>query len=332
MTLENNKEVMDTESLRVMENRKQQLKSQVEELRNAVRSRNLQKVKSLVRDCNASDLFATYKRIFGAIIQYGIHACMVGDGVSDLERQNILEELVKAGADINESDSISPNLNPLTLAILMKDLKLCKLLVSLGADVNYLNGANQQCEPNIWYHHETHLSRAVRSGPKFVAFLLENNAQLTDCDDKICTWSALHCALTSLKPDVLIMLMNWYEKSKRCFPWNEAITVAMKHRHQDHVTAILHREYHLNESSDRVFGYFYLAASDGLINVMRLLLEQQPQVLHADWLINNNIPQALQEEQHRDFVTWIKDIRSQPLQLQLMCRNTIHRELTRGED
>ena len=60
---------------------------------------------------------------------------------------------------------------------------------------------------------------------------------------------------------------------------------------------------------------------------MRLLLEQHPQVLQSDWLVHNNIRHALQEEQHSDFVAWLKDIRSQPLQLQLTCRNTIFHQL-----
>ena len=257
---------------------------------------------------------------------------MFAPHVHALERQYILQELVKAGADINESGGMSPNLNALMLAILMQNLKLCKFLVSLGADVNHLYRANQQCDPKAFFLHETHLSRAVVSGPEFVTFLLQNGAQLTDCDDKICTWSALHNALIISKPDVLIIFMDLYEKSKRSFSWNKAITMAMKYAYQDNITAILHREYHLNESLDPVFGYFHLAASNGLTSVMHLLLEQQPQALQADWLINNNIPQALQEEKHRDFLTWLKDIRSQPLQLQLICRNTILRQLRPGPE
>ena len=311
-----------------MENRTQQLKSQVEELGNAVWSGNLQKVKSLVRNCNASELFATYKRTQTSIIHLALFPRVYGKSVSHSTRQNILEELVRAGADVNESDRRGAQHRiPLMLAILVQDLKLCKLLVTLGADVNFLNHINQQCDPTTFYNHRTPLSDAVISGPEFVAFLLENNAQLTDCDDKICTGSTLYNALSKHKPDVILMLMDWYEKSKRCFPWNEAIIVAMKYRHQDHVTAILHREYHLHESPDPVFAYFHTAASNGLTNGMRLLLEQQPQVLQADWLVNNNLPQALQEEQHRDFVAWLIDIRSQTLQLQLMCRNTILRQL-----
>ena len=103
--------------------------------------------------------------------------------------------------------------------------------------------------------------------------------------------------------------------------------MCFQYRLEESAMTILQRHV-LNFSAHQIITYFHASACRGFVNVMLLLMEQQPRVLQSgSWLVNNNIPLALQSEKHQDFLAWLRDISSQPLSLQLICRLNILRQL-----
>ena len=90
---------------------------------------------------------------------------------------------------------------------------------------------------------------------------------------------------------------------------------------------IMQREYHLWQ--DRYYGThfhsyqscFHMMAANSL-KLMLLLIHQDPRVLQESWLIDNEkIPILLKHQQN--LVTWLREIRAQPLSLQLACKYVI---------
>jgi hypothetical protein len=297
-----------------------EIETQIANIRDALTQRNVAVMKETLSRCDASEAIRAFQiTCERPIVQFAtyIWCCDIDSlGLRLKAMQAILEELVKAGANINEADSNGVT-NAISTAVWLGNLPLCNILLRLGAEPAHTPGDKLQYSP---------LSTAVFAGPEYVALLLQYTKTLTPRDEFSKPSSALCCTLLYRHDDTLKLFMNWYEDSEQQFPTEEALALCFKHGYENSSLAILQRTA-LNLSENHCRQYFQSAASGGLLNVMIFLIELQPEVLQSEWLVNDNIPPALRSTKHQDFVAWLRDVRSQPLPLQLICRLNILRQL-----
>jgi hypothetical protein len=243
-------------------------------------------------------------------------------------KQEILEVLMDAGADINEPESAFSYAPPITLSIIYKDLSLCKMLVRLGAD------------PNCSYleRYQSHdfrrslgsaLYKAAEAGPEFVTYLLDEGVELAEQDGMLDAHSPLYPAAASQTPAVLEIFMDYYKTRDRPFPWQEITEWAFLNAREDNIVAIMLREYHLWDYCSSEFHelLFKRAVKKKFAKVMRLFIKQEPQIVHEAWMMEIAVQDALDSTKHKDFVVWFKSLQSQPFSLQLVCRIKILRRL-----
>jgi hypothetical protein len=290
-----------------------------ENMRHALRRGNVHVVKTILRSCDAFVLFREFKKRFcEPIVLNTIDLwCDGSNDVSPESMESILGELVNAGADMNEVHTCGL-INPIIKAITERNLTLCKILLRLGAEPAHT--------PDTQLNYASPLSEAVWEGPEYVALLLQYTQKLTARDEFRGMCSALVRTVANTNFETLNLFMNWYENSEQEFPWVEAFDWCISCCKSSMAIGILQRpgvtltDNHNRESLDT-------AASRGSSDVMLVLIEHQPEVLQSEWLVNNNIPCGLRSRMHQDFVAWLRDVRSQPLSLQLICRLNILRQL-----
>ena len=263
----------------------EELKSRVKTLDHLLIRGNVQGVKELLERSDVIALFDAYKKHFHMSVACSAVSswcrkkseyCAV---VSSESMQAILQELINAGIDINESelDFCYIKTNPILVAIQRKSLNLCEILLRLGASINFCYKDNNPFYPNC--AGTTALNQAVFAGPEFVEWFLQHNAKPNDDDDACYSSSAVNKAVWNTNPEAVKLLMNWYLEHGRSFPWQRALhqllapiqpgenrTVTDK-RNEETIITILQMEYHLNESPTRVSEYFHGAASRGLEKV-----------------------------------------------------------------
>jgi hypothetical protein len=231
-------------------------------------------------------------------------------------KKKILEMLLIAGADINDRGNSFVR-QPIILSIQYRDLDMCRLLVTLGAD--------PKC--SYIYRWDSPLYKAIDAGPDFVSYLLEQGAELPN--NKI---KAVHFydAVIMAIPGVLEVFLDWYKRMDRQLPWKQLlITMAFGYSREGHVVAILQREYHLSvENKSRFIKVFFKRAiGQQFTQVMRLLIEQEPRIVHEAWMLERPVKLFLGWITNKDFLSWFERLQSQPFSLQLICRTQILRQL-----
>ena len=68
--------------------------------------------------------------------------------------------------------------------------------------------------------------------------------------------------------------------------------------------------------------YFYLAADNGLVELMGLLAELNPLMLQEEWLVEESIPKTLRRRKSK-FLYWLLEYRKEPSSLVKLCKSTI---------
>ena len=69
------------------------------------------------------------------------------------------------------------------------------------------------------------------------------------------------------------------------------------------------------------------AVNKKFVKVMRLLIQQEPQIVHEAWMLEIAVHDALDSIIDEDFLAWFKSLQSQPFSLQLISRIQILRQL-----
>jgi hypothetical protein len=271
-------------------------------------------VKELVSSCDVSQLFKTYKLYYSPVIFSAIKLFGTNESTTSDTLHAILEELVNAGADVNESNVEGFYFNPLLYALNDHNLPLCKCLARLGAAIRFEAEA-----PFIF-------SQAVETGPEYVAFFLEQGVHSTDEQFCVDLDIAVGMACIGGSMDVLELFMDWYDANGRIFPWYPALKEIFLCGFEDSAIALSQRAFLTKFQHEECF---FLAAAGGSEKLKRLMIEQRPKLLQSEWLVNEEIPDVLQSDENREFLTWLMNTRSQPLQLQVICRLNILRQLGR---
>jgi hypothetical protein len=310
-----------------------------EQLHRALRDANIDKVRQIVRGCNSGALFAAYEEEYDKPVMYDAVDILATYRIYQIDRAldvklSILEELVAAGADVNGwkiSDS-----STLERAMLTSNLPIFKLLIKLGADVN---AVLTDCRPGGF--DRTMLRVAVDmfnmyASPACLEYLLAHNAQPTSEDDELVSESALHEAFISAfvrEMRFLERFMDWYQANNRPFPWFSALKrtcefymlVDFDSSEPNDVARVLWGRAVLSQT--QIQELFLVAANSGFTYFMRMMINQHPGLLQSDWLVKDDIPEELKSKEHAGFLRWLKDVRSQPLQLEHICKLEILRAL-----
>ena len=69
----------------------------------------------------------------------------------------------------------------------------------------------------------------------------------------------------------------------------------------------------------------YIAADNGFVELMCLVIALNPQVLQEDWLVQKDFPAKLM--QHEDIIQWLVEHRKHPASLQQLCKSAILSQL-----
>ena len=306
----------------------------VQQLYVALTERNLPRVKEILAYCNTAKLFDAYRKhrhvsvTFTAVTSLRLFPPADAESSESLETiELILKELLKAGAKFSYSHTECLPDNTIMQALRLENLDLCKMLVRLGAELKCPCYENQPvCE--------TPLCMAACMGPAFVEFLLEQNVHPFEGNNIQRRFSFLFYAAVYRNPDVLELFMDWYEANNQGFPWRAVIEKAFQSRLivEDNVVAILQREYHIwdEEYPEFVQLCFKLALCKGLTKVMRVLIEQQPHIVHKRWMMQIAVPAELSSSSElHNFQSWLRSLQSKPLSLKLICKQNIVRPLGR---
>jgi hypothetical protein len=250
-------------------------------------------------------------------------------------KQEFREILVNAGADINDPgwSGLPP---PITLSIIYRDLNMCKLLVSLGADLtcSYLKHYERSSHYSESALHraidaESALYKAIHAGPEYVTYLLEQGAELPNQEANAWYCKPFYRETVCATPDILNAFLDGYKRMDRQLPWILLINFAFRYEMEDPIVAILQREYHLwvENNSRYIKAIFKVAVNEQFTKVMHLLIEQQPQIVHEAWMLEIQVKETLDATKHKEFLSLFDSLRSQPLTLQLICKTQILRQL-----
>lgn len=109
-------------------------------------------------------------------------------------------------------------------------------------------------------------------------------------------------------------------KAQNLIAWDTLISSAFDYKAENCLLALLSQAFHPVQQS-RYSSFFYRAASQGLVNVMNVVMESNPYVLQDDWLVQSHIPNALRK--HGEYVNFLLNCRRNPSTLLQLCRYTI---------
>ena len=275
------------------------LQSRAVSLCSALKQRKLFLVKELLVQGDGRALIEAYKMCYRTPVLCSVirswhcpHLPLTSDRILE-SMQAILEELVIAGADINEPENGCYFDTPLTLAMQFGNLQLCKMLLDLGARINILPHAIHKRSNPLFYR--SVLSMAVKAGPEFVDLILQHCSGLTHTEqDYLLSSLPLHEIAMCPKTIVVELFMDWCKKIGHEFPWDTIIDLAFTWEKEDNVIVILQRGYH--SSLKENIGYhemcFKKAAIKKFTKVMLLLCEQKPELVNNLRMLNVWLPQG----------------------------------------
>ena len=242
-----------------------------------------------------------------------------------------VKQLLLAGANVDFADAAGET--PLMVSAKFGNMRMCKLLLKNGANVNARN------------HRKDDLSvlcysiRHERCNYKTIALLLEYGAQIYDPSKEFnlnaLKASPLGRALEYKLPCILEMLLDHCHKinlrlplaklfhySLRKWPAHLILKIEEYIREQ---CAIMILQQGCCPTPKLIMIYFHVAAREGWSNLMNLLIEINPHCLQGKWLINQEYPQGL--AQNTDFISMLVASRRQPPSLAQLCKPVILAQL-----
>ena len=236
---------------------------------------------------------------------------------------NITEQLVRAGTNVNFKDTNGST--PLLIAASQENFDMCQLLLKYGANIH-------ATDPRDEFSYWTALHWAVASGHNAMVILfLEHGALQFNTQEQVNTWLDPldgNMQLIFKSPHIMELLLNDLENQGWKIPLELVFEFAISSR-EDCCIALLQRGFYPVCEHDRQNienrHFFYSAALEGLIRLMKLLIMLNPKYLQDEWLVENEIPVDL--SQHTGFVSWLLQHRSHPAQLTHLCRAEILEQL-----
>lgn len=236
-----------------------------------------------------------------------------------LGNENMVEQLINAGASVNFSDG--EGCTPLISLLATEyngNVGICRLLLRSGADANASYGSR------------TPLYYAAECNYCTCALLLEYGAVLHDPSKpwKSLKGSPIAIALLYQGNEVLELFLKHYCNSGLNPPLELVFNLALQYHSQGGAITTLNQGYcppvrpsALVIPQERCSSYFRAVALHGFQRLMTIMAELNPQVLQEVWLIQGRIPDELYH--YGNFVPWLIQTRRQPASLTKLCRTTI---------
>ena len=227
--------------------------------------------------------------------------------------KRIAEQLLCAGAKV---DFVGTGSTPLMLAARGGRKDICLLLLDYGADVNLQEHTRKYTA--LFY-------AALNGNPEVVNLLLDHGAEINNSNHGL-EDSVLGVAIASQCPRTTQILLAHSVKINVHVPLGLLFKLGFKYGSEKCLMVILRQGYHpMQQEAKERHSFFCIAARFGLIKLICLLLELNPQYMQEEWLLKEDYPYRL--TQHSDFISWLSEYRKHPLSLVKMCKSTILAQL-----
>ena len=236
---------------------------------------------------------------------------------------------------------------PLTKAVSSGQYQAAKILLQNGSSVDFPNkddetalmiaardGCKHTCSILVHYganpnarnrYGGTAMNKAARNGkPNVAMFLLEHGATLN--------YSIIECAMLGSQTRILKLLLEYRLCPNIRFPLETVLDFAIdKHSECCAVTTLEQGYYPKKGTKHNLYrSFFYKSAKNGLVKLMSVLVELNPQFLQEDWLIRKVYFRAL--EPHQNYMSWLNEYRKQVPSLSNLCKSAILAQLSAHDE
>ena len=233
------------------------------------------------------------------------------------DHAQIAEQLIHAGASVNFPEHRLGSF-PLIDAITLGRTDISQLLINRGA-----HSAAALILATLLKEHRT------------AALLLEHGAEIQDplksFDPKE---SPIAIAIHKQDPATLRVILYYSYIQDVSIPFPLLFNLAMSNRDEQCAICLLGHGYHsVHRASNQVWepytSCFHMAAERGMVNLMRLIKEFNPQCMQEEWLIKEQFEMSLKNNlrEHPKFVAYLVKRRKQPPRLQKLCKSVILAQL-----
>ena len=204
----------------------------------------------------------------------------------EMRNEVLVSDLIKAGADVNPHNLIQDNIidySPLMQAVLQDDLYICMVLLDNGSDVNAMSSTNT--------YSETALNKAAQNQkPYFLAIvaLLLNHGATYPISIKYGRNCPMRLALSSKIPEYVHLFMKHgyrfrnYPSPQNPSMYRDELCDAIEAKAEDCCVALLEWGFNVKAND---FPYFRVAVGKGMNELVRVLIQLNPQFLQENWLI-----------------------------------------------
>ena len=233
------------------------------------------------------------------------------------KQYNIAEKLLCAGAGVDTPDGRGNS--PLIIAVREHHNEICHLLVNHGANVNACSRYNA-----------LHFASAIGNYDAAV-LLLEAGAQVfTTSERGTVEYPAVRAAISSGHSHILKLYLEHCEKVHSRIPLEWVYKRSFQCDKANCAIIALKAGYFPLQNTEDMFkpyiSSFQLAALNGSIKLMNLLVELKPQFLEENWLIEKLFSIYL-FSQHSDYIMCLLTDRKQVPSLVKLCRTAILAQL-----
>ena len=246
---------------------------------------------------------------------------------------DITKRLINAGADVNFPGKFG--VTALMVAVENGNMDLYRLLLNSHADIN---AACSSFSGAYWSALD---AAAIHGHCEIVTLLLEAGVilQVYDPDSNYTELSMepMKSALLMDQPQTLELFLEHFNKTGQSVPWEGEFKYALDARADQCSIVIIQQGCYPMSKSSGNFSLFKMAADYGFMELVGIMVEQNPHFLQEDWLVNNyiNKPNKLwrdgwlvdwQEEdlsQGEDFYSWLNKARKEVPLLSQLCKSAI---------
>ena len=236
---------------------------------------------------------------------------------------DLVREILHSGADVNlrrlglTGDSLGET--PLQKAVQLGNYEICTMLVNSLCNIHAKNNLGLTA---------LHYSVAYRRYA-ITEFLLEQRAKI-HAKAKGGT-APMTLAISHHLPLMAKLLIEFGFKLDRAFEWKELpLEMAIRVHSEECAMTLVHWGCDIRRNPKRLpklhipawlkakESFFKMAADEGLTNLMKLMIELNPQFLQEDWMVANKAPLALYTKP--EFFTWLFEMRKNPPRLTQICK------------
>ena len=198
-------------------------------------------------------------------------------------------------------------------AVQLDNLEICELLV------NSLCHLHAKTDDGLTALHYAVSYRRY----EITEFLLKCRIKIMAQSNKGVT--AMTIAIEQHNPLMCKILIEFGYKMDVKFKWGETpLEMAIKFHSEECALTLVQWGCSIASQKDKP-SYFYMAASEGLTDLIKLLIELHPYFLNEEWVKAKKLPLALYQKEN--FCNWLYEAARNARSLQALCRAKIYQYL-----